>query len=453
MTNLRNLGASWRSMPAFGKAARMAALLPLAAASLTITHSAPAAAQRNAAVRDAGLSSSIAQFYRTRGGAPLWFSPTAGPAPHQLMQLLNTAAADNLNPNRYRVRQLARAVQAAASRNPAAVQRAEVMLSEAFVTYVRDLKRDPNAGIIYVDAELRPVAPSAQTILAQAASSGSITKYLDRMGWMSPVYAQLRRALAARMYRGELERQLLAVNLERARALPSGGHRYAIVNPAAQRLYMYENGEVVDMMRVIAGKPAPQIAQTPMMSALIRFVVLNPYWNAPPDITAQKLAPNVLKQGRSYLKAKGYQVMSDWTDRARVLDPGTVDWNGVVAGRVPIRLRQNPGPANSMGRMKFMFPNEQGIWLHDTPQKELLDEAARLQSNGCFRLQDAPRFARWLFGRTLKPQGAKPEQVVPLPVPVPLYITYLTAVPSGSSIVYFDDVYGLDRRDRRLASR
>ena len=225
-------------MPAFGKSARLAALLPLAAASLAITHSAPAAAQRNAVVRDAGLGSSIAQFYRTRGGAPLWFSPTAGPAPHQLMQLLNTAAADNLNPNRYRVRQLARAVQTASSRNPAAVQRAEVMLSEAFVTYVRDLKRDPNVGIIYVDPELRPTAPSAHTILAQAASSGSISKYLDRMGWMSPVYAQLRRALAARMYRGELERQLLVVNLERARALPSGGHRYAIVNPAAQRLYM-----------------------------------------------------------------------------------------------------------------------------------------------------------------------------------------------------------------------
>ncbi|HEU5285777.1 MAG TPA: L,D-transpeptidase family protein [Sphingomicrobium sp.] len=455
MTTLRNLGAARRSTPGFGKAARIAALLPLAAATLSIAHSAPAAAQRDPAPRAVpGIGNDIAAFYRSRGGAPLWFSPTAGPAPHQLLQLLSTAAADNMNPNRYRVRQLAKAVQAAATRrNPAAVQRAEVMLSEAFVTYARDLRRDPNVGIIYVDPELRPVPPSPRSLLDQAAASGSISKYIERMGWMSPVYAQLRRALAARMYRSELERQLLVVNLERARALPSGNHRYAVVNPAAQRLYMYEDGQVVDMMRVIAGKPAPPIAQTPMMSALIRFVVLNPYWNAPPDITAQKLAPNVLKQGRSYLKAKGYQVMSDWTDGARVLDPGTVDWKAVVAGRVPIRLRQLPGPANSMGRMKFMFPNEQGIWLHDTPQKELLDEAARLQSNGCVRLQDAPRFARWLFGRPLKAQGTKPEQSVPLPVPVPVYITYLTAVPSGSSIVYFDDVYGLDRRDRRLASR
>jgi murein L,D-transpeptidase YcbB/YkuD len=116
-------------------------------------------------------------------------------------------------------------------------------------------------------------------------------------------------------------------------------------------------------------------------------------------------------------------------------------------------MRQKPGPANSMGRMKFMFPNAQGIWLHDTPEKEKIDEAARLQSNGCVRLEDAPRFERWLFnGHAPKAQGAKPEQKVNLPEPVPIYITYLTAVPSGTSIVYFDDFYGKDRtQGRRFA--
>ena len=84
---------------------------------------------------------------------------------------------------------------------------------------------------------------------------------------------------------------------------------------------MYENGQVVDFMRVVAGKPAAA-AQTPMMNALIRFVVLNPYWNAPPDITSHNLAPNVLKRGRAYLTEKGYEVMSDWSENARVLEPG-----------------------------------------------------------------------------------------------------------------------------------
>jgi murein L,D-transpeptidase YcbB/YkuD len=103
--------------------------------------------------------------------------------------------------------------------------------------------------------------------------------------------------------------------------------------------------------------------------------------------------------------------------------------------------------------MKFMFPNAQGIWLHDTPVKEKIEEAGRLQSAGCVRLEDAPRFARWLFGQSLKPKGARPEQKVALPSPVPVYITYLTAVPSGSSIVYFDDFYGKDRTGLRVASR
>jgi murein L,D-transpeptidase YcbB/YkuD len=188
-----------------------------------------------------------------------------------------------------------------------------------------------------------------------------------------------------------------------------------------------------------------------MMNAFIRYVALNPYWNSPPDITARKLAPNVLKRGRAYLNEKGYDVVDQFGENAHVLPPMSVDWHGVVAGRVQVNLRQRPGPANSMGKMKFMFPNAQGIWLHDTPEKEKIEDAARLQSNGCVRLEDAARFERWLFnGRPPSPKGARPEQKVNLPAPVPVYITYLTAVPSGTSIVYFNDFYG---RDRMAASR
>ena len=452
MTNMRNLGR--RSWPSLGKAARFAALLPLAAAALSVSYSAPAAAQRHAAVHhNPGIGASIAEFYRSRGGAPLWFSPTSGASVQNLMLLLSTAQADGLNPNRYNVRGLSRVVRDASRGNPAAIQRAEVMLSEAFVTYAQNQTRDHNVGIIYVDPELRPTPPSPRTLLTQLASAPSRAKYIEQMAWMSPVYAQLRRALASRQYGNEYQRRLLMVNLDRARSLPSGNQRYVVVNPAAQRLYMYENGQVVDYMRVVAGRPDP-VAQTPMMSAYIRYTALNPYWNSPADITARRLAPTILKEGRAYFKVRGYELLSDWSDHPRILDPMSIDWHAVKAGRVQARLRQKPGPANSMGRMKFMFPNKQGIWLHDTPEKEVLEEAARLQSNGCVRLEDAPRFARWLYGRPLKPQGAKPEQKVPLPSPVPLYITYLTAVPSGSQIVYFEDVYGLDRRDAaRLASR
>jgi murein L,D-transpeptidase YcbB/YkuD len=308
-----------------------------------------------------------------------------------------------------------------------------MMLSEAFVAYARDQRHDPG-GVIYVDPELKPTPPSAQDLLSAAARAHSLSDFVQNMGWMNPIYAKLRAAIASGLYRSDSERRVLELNLERARALPSGNGRYVIVNPPAARLYMYENGQVVDSMRVVAGRTDP-IAQTPMMNAFIRYVALNPYWNSPADITAKRLAPTILKEGRAYFKNRGYELLSDWSDHPRVIDPMSIDWHAVAAGRVQARLRQKPGPANSMGKMKFMFPNPQGIWL---------------QSNGCVRLEDAKRLARWLFdGRPPSPQGAKPEQKVNLPSPVPLYITYLTAVPSGTSIVYFDDFYGKDRTETR----
>jgi murein L,D-transpeptidase YcbB/YkuD len=402
-----------------------------------------------AAPKAVAFDSDIAAFYRAREGAPLWLAPNAGGAAPQLIQLLASAQADNINPRRYNVRGLARAIEDARTGSPAAIQRAEAMLSSAFVTYVRDTKHDPGVGIIYVDQELKPQAPSAVETLSAAAQAPSLSDYVQQMRWMNPIYAKLRQALAGRIYRNAAEFRLLQLNLERARALPAGGSRYVIINPPAARLYMYENGQVVDSMRVVAGRTDP-IAQTPMMNAEIRYIALNPYWNSPPDITARKLAPTILKEGRAYFTKRGYDLVDQFGENAHVLNPMSVDWHAVAAGRVKVNLRQRPGPANSMGKMKFMFPNVQGIWLHDTPEKEKIEDAARLESNGCVRLEDAPRFARWLFnGRPPSPKGARPEQKVNLPTPVPLYITYLTAVPSGTSIVYFDDFYGKDRAQTR----
>jgi murein L,D-transpeptidase YcbB/YkuD len=423
--------------------------LGAAAAALVATVPLALAVSSQAAAAAPSFGGEINAFYRSRGGASLWFGPNSGAAAQQLVQLLATAQADRLNPRRYNVKGLVRAVQDARSRNPAAVQRADLMLSNAFVAYARDMKHDPGVGIIYVDRELRPTPPSPTALLNAAAAAPSLSDYVSQMAWMNPIYANLRQALAGRVYRSDAERRLLELNLERARALPSGKGRYVIVNPPAARLYMYENGRVVDSMRVVAGRPDP-IAQTPMMNAFIRYIALNPYWNSPADITAKRLAPTILKEGRAYFRNRGYELLSDWGDHPHVIDPMSIDWHAVAAGRVQARLRQKPGPANSMGKMKFMFPNAQGIWLHDTPEREKIEDAARLQSNGCVRLEDAKRLARWLFyGRPPSPQGAKPEQKVNLPSPVPLYITYLTAVPSGTSIVYFDDFYGKDRAEAR----
>jgi len=383
----------------------------------------------------------IADFYAARGGAPLWLrgDGSAGVEPMILLDYLHTAGADGLDPGRYRVDMLADALRRAArGGGRESIRRADRLLSEALVAYVHDLKRDPPSGIHWVDAGLRPAPPSPRALLEAAAAAPSLEAWLAGMGWMSPIYAGLRDALV----QGRGDPQLLRLNLERARALPSGKGRYVLVNATAARLSMIEDGREVDSMRVVVGKPKHP---TPMMAAFIRFTSLNPYWYVPPDLAAERIAPNVVKHGLSYLKANGYQLMSSWNEGAAILDPATVDWQAVAVGRTQVWLRQLPGPGNAMGKMKFMFPNAQGVYLHDTPQKELLAEASRLFSGGCVRLEDAQRLARWLYGRPLEAAAGAPEQRVDLPQPVPVYITYLTMIPQGTELATYPDVYGRDR--------
>lgn len=439
MNQQRNLRAGPVPARFVAKLGSVAAGLALVAAPLglsTTQAATPAIAGATAAVQSAASrGGGVQEFYRARGGQPLWSrSPVAA---QQLVALINSAAVDGLNPRRYDVRRLNRALRDALRGDP----RADMALSNAFVAYATDLRRPPNLGIYYVDKELIPTPPSPRALLDAAAAAPSLDMYVRNMAWMHPTYGQLRQALATGFYRDPNQRRMISVNLERARTLPVTNARYVLVNAAAQRLYMYENGQVVDYMRVVVGKPK---YATPMMAAFIRFASLNPYWNVPPDLAQERIAPNVLKGGQAYLKAKGYQVLSSWSDNARVVDPKTVNWNAVVQGRSEVRLRQLPGPANSMGRMKFMFPNKEGIYLHDTPEKELLTEASRLFSGGCIRLEDAPRLGRWLFGAPLKPKGASAEQKVFLNPPVPVYVSYMTAVPSGSQLAFFEDIYGRD---------
>ena len=426
-----------RQFRTFGGAA---AALMVAAAPLPLSAAQAWAAPATAAAAPHS-GDGIEHFYRSRAGQPLWLAPQAGTATQLLLDLLNSAAVDGRDPARYRPAEISAALEAARSGDIRAVNRAETLISEAFVAYARDLRRDPDIGIVYVDRELIPGPQSPRYLLERAAAAPSLEAFVSNLGWMSPTYAQLRRALLDKAYANDLQRRTLALNLERARALPAGDQRYVVVNAAAQRLLMYEDGRVVDAMRVVVGKPKHA---TPMMNAYIRAAALNPYWNVPPDLAAERIAPNVVKQGLSFLTANGYQLLSDWGANPTVIDPGSVDWQAVADGRVEVRLRQLPGPNNALGQMKFLFPNAQGIFLHDTPERQLLSEASRLYSGGCIRLEDAPRFARWLFGRDLQKTGETPEQIVGIPTVVPLYITYLTAVPEGGSIAYLDDVYGRD---------
>ncbi len=433
----------------FRKLASAGAGLTFAAMPLMFAQ--PAMAQSHApavASRPTVVGQTVDDFYRARNGAPLWLAPTAGDAAAQLVSLLNTSSLDGLDPGKYNVASLQQSIATARSGKKKDVEAADHQLSDAFVAYMTDLRHDPGLGILYVDEGLRPKAGTPLAALLSVANAPSLSTYVRKLGWMNPIYGELRQALANHEYSDEHERQLLSVNLERARALPVGKQRYILVNAAQQRLYTFEDGKQVDTMVVVVGKPK---YPTPMMTAYVRFASLNPYWYVPSDLAAERIAPKVLRQGLGYLDDLGYQVLSDWTPGAQIIDPKTIDWKAVAAGKKEVLIRQLPGPHNSMGRMKFMFPNMAGVYLHDNPERELFTEASRLYSGGCVRLEDAARLGRWLFGYDLQWEGAGTEEMVPLKNPVPVYITYLTAMPSadGSSIAYSDDVYGRDAK--RLA--
>ena len=198
--------------------------------------------------------------------------------------------------------------------------------------------------------------------------------------------------------------------------------RSVIVDAASAVLYMLEDGQVVDSMKVIVGKAD---SATPELKTALIYTTLNPYWHVPPDIARTLTAPNVLEHGTAYLEDRGYEVVSSFAPDAEVLDPSSVDWQAVADGRERVFVRQRPGQANSMGEMKFMLASGNGIFLHDTPKKELFDQEDRSLSAGCIRLADAPRFARWLLGEEVTVASQEPEQHIPLERMVPITITYL----------------------------
>ena len=244
--------------------------------------------------------------------------------------------------------------------------------------------------------------------------------------------------------------QLIIINMERAKRLPAPQEqaKYAVVDAGGARLSLWENGRKVDEMKVVVGKAE---TATPMMAAYIKYASVNPYWNVPPELVRNLIAPRVAAQGVSYLTDREYQVLTDYSENAQLIDPHTVDWQAVVDGRQEVRLRRLPSPANSMGMMKFMLPNYFGIYLHDSPEKAHFTKNELWISNGCVRVEDYKRFASWLFGGYV-PKGKDPkiEQEVDLPQPVPVYMTYLTAAPTADGVVFRADPYG---RDAHLMER
>jgi murein L,D-transpeptidase YcbB/YkuD len=242
----------------------------------------------------------------------------------------------------------------------------------------------------------------------------------------------------------------IELNMERWRWLPESlGEHYIVVNSADFSMEVFEKGVPILSMRIVVGKP---FWHTPSFSSVMTYLVLNPSWNVPRNITFEELLPKI-QEDPTYLETHGYQVLTGWGEEEMEIDPGTVNWGGVTRENIWFRLRQRPGVNNPLGRIKFMFPNEYDIYMHDTPAKGLFSLSVRTFSHGCIRIEKPMELALYLLREN---PGWDPEtleaaledgkeQTVRLNHPVRVHLLYRTAWADEDGTVNFrEDIYGLD---------
>jgi murein L,D-transpeptidase YcbB/YkuD len=218
----------------------------------------------------------------------------------------------------------------------------------------------------------------------------------------------------------------IAANLERYRWLPrSLGTRYILVNVPAFRLSAYDQGKKALDMRVIVGQEYEDKA-TPVFADSMETVVFRPYWNITPDIQAKETEPKIAADP-GYMARNNLEYFTDGGER---------------------RIRQKPGAENSLGLVKFLFPNNFNIYLHDTPEKELFDKDVRAFSHGCIRVQQPVQLASWVLGwdesRVREAEQGKDNNWVKLPHKIPVYIDYATAYLKDGQLYFGNDLYHRD---------
>lgn len=414
-----------------------AALVAVSPAHGQASGSAAAAVQASAIP----AASAVAAYYQ-RYNSPIWYRGAANSAAiSQLVALLQRAPFDGFAEGPQLAAQVQAAAAQAQSGNAADVASAERVLSTAWVQYVEALKR-PTAGMIYAYPVLQPQGSRPDQILLTTAAAPALGAYLTSVANVNPIYAQLRDAgWAEAQASGNLtpDPRLLA-NLDRVRSLPATG-RFLLVDSGSSMLTLYENGAPIDSMKVITGTNE---LPTPMIASFMYYITYNPYWHAPDHLVRKTIAPNVIHLGLSYFKSHGYAVVDEWSENPKLIDPSSIDWKAAAAGKLHLKIRQDPGRLNSMGILKFPFPNPEDIYLHDTPDHAKFALANRNLSNGCVRVEDARRLGRWLLGSEPASPGSDAEIRVQLPRSTPIYLTYITAQVRDGKLTYLRDIYGWD---------
>jgi murein L,D-transpeptidase YcbB/YkuD len=243
----------------------------------------------------------------------------------------------------------------------------------------------------------------------------------------------------------------IIANMERWRWMPRDlGERYVFVNIPEYMVRIVRDGAVEHETRVVVGKPTNQ---TPIFSNKIQFIIVNPSWHVPASIAKKEMLP-MLRADPTYLARQGIEAVYVQGRKTQVIDSTMVDWSAVNMKNIV--FRQPPGERNALGRIKFMFPNEHAVYLHDTPSRSLFARDSRAFSHGCVRVDQPLQFGEALMGgegwdakRIAKLIGGA-ERRVNLQTAVPVHLAYFTASVDDAGVLHTrPDIYGHDRKVRQ----
>ncbi len=284
------------------------------------------------------------------------------------------------------------------------------------------------------------------------ALEAAVQRFQERHG-LIPTGRIDEQTLAALNVPAAVRARQIELNLERWRWISHElGDRYLLVNAADYKLTAVENGQPRWDMRVVVGR---DYRSTPVFSADMQYLEINPYWNVPQKLAVEDILPKV-KRDPSYLLRKKITVFESWRTDAREIDPLTIDWSIVTRNNFRYKLRKEPGPSNDLGRIKFMMPNRFAVFLHDTPNRKLFAKHFRSYSSGCIRIEKPLELAEyllsddpgWSYQGIRAAIDSKENRIVRLKRPIPVHLLYWTAwVDSEGRVNFRQDIY---KRDPQL---